>query len=105
MKLRIRGQTLRIRTDPDDVRALAAKGYVEDRIQLSPQRALVYRLSVAPEARELGIAYQGDLIDVRLPAQAAREWWTTDRVELTGSQMNGSIELAIIVEKDFDPSE
>lgn len=105
MKLRIRAQTLRIRTDPDDMRELAAKGWVEDRIQLSAQRALVYRLSVAPEAREVGIAYRGDLIDLRLPEQAAREWCTTDRVALSGSQTNGTVELTILLEKDFDPSE
>lgn len=104
MKLRIRGQTLRIRTDPKDMRELAANGAVEDRIQLSPQRALAYRVLVAPEAREVGVSYRGDLIEVRLPAQAAHEWCTTDRVALSGSQMNGPIELEIVVEKDFDAS-
>jgi len=105
MKLRIAGQTLRIRTDPEDMRELAANGAVEERIELSPQRALAYRLSVAPEAREVGVTYRGDLIDVRLPVQAAREWCTTDRVALSGSQANGSATLTIVVEKDFDPSE
>jgi hypothetical protein len=105
MKLRVHGQSLRIRTASQDVRELAAKGHVEERIQLSPERALVYRLSIAPEVHRLTLAYRGDVIDVRLPAEAAREWCTTDREALSGSQMNGATELRIVIEKDFDPSD
>jgi len=105
VKLRIRGQHLRIRTDPDEMQDLAAAGCIEDRIQLTPQRALVYRLSVAPEAREVGVVFDGDVIDVRLPEARAKEWCSTDLVGLSGTQRNGDVELRISVEKDFDPSE
>ncbi len=105
MKLRIRGQHLRVRTDPQEMRDLAAAGRIEDRIQLGPDRALIYRLSVAPEAQRVAVAFEDNVIDVRLPPSAAKEWCSTDLVGLSGTQQNGKVELRISVEKDFDPSE
>lgn len=105
MKLRIRGQQLRIRTDPEEMRTLAAAGSIEDRIQLGPNRALVYRLSVASGAEGLAVVFDDNVIEVRLPAEAARRWCATDLVGLSGTQQNGAVELAVSVEKDFDPSE
>lgn len=105
MKLRIRGQHLRIRTDAEEMRRLAATGCIEDRIQLTARRALVYRLVVAPDVQALGVRFEDNVIEVRLPEAAAREWCSTDRVGLDGTQRNGGEELRIAVEKDFDPSE
>jgi hypothetical protein len=105
MKLRIRGQHLRIRTEPQEMRDLAAAGRIEDRIQLAPDRALIYRLSVAPEAQRLAVAFEDNVIEVRLPASATEEWCSTDLVGLSGTQQNGNVELRVSVEKDFDPGE
>lgn len=105
MKLRIRGQHLRIRTDAEEMRRLAATGRIEDRIQLTARRALVYRLVVAPDAQAVGLVFEGDAIEVRLPEAAARQWCSTELVGLDGTQQNGPVELRVCVEKDFDPSE
>ncbi len=105
MKLRIRGQQLRIRTDPEEMRALASEGCIEDRIELGPNRALIYRLSIAAGAEAIRVAFEDNVIEVQLPEEAARRWCSTDLIGLSGTQQNGPVELAVSVEKDFDPSE
>lgn len=105
MKLRIRGQELRIRTDPEEMRRLASTGRIEDRILLAPNRPLIYRLSVASGAHALGVAFDDNVIEVRLPEAEAMRWCSTDLVGLSGTQQNGALELTVSVEKDFDPSE
>ncbi|HEY2590988.1 MAG TPA: hypothetical protein VGI35_05300 [Steroidobacteraceae bacterium] len=105
MKLRIRGQQLRIRTDPEEMRALASTGYIEDHIELGSNRALIYRLSIAPGAQAISVAFEDNVIEVRLPEEAAKRWCSTDLIGLSGTQQNGPVELTVAVEKDFDPSE
>lgn len=104
MKLRIRGQQLRIRTDPDEMRVLASTGRIEDRIELAPARPLLYRLSVAADAKVLGVTFEDNVIEVRIPEAEAKKWCSTDLVGLSGTQQNGVVELSVSVEKDFDPS-
>ena len=104
MKLRIHGQQLRIRTDPEDMRGLAAAGFIEDRIVLGPNRSLIYRLSIATFEEAICVAFEDNVIEVRLPEEAAKAWCSTDLIGLSGTQQNGPVELTIAVEKDFDPS-
>ncbi|MGH8260474.1 MAG: DUF7009 family protein [Steroidobacteraceae bacterium] len=103
MKLRIHGAHLRIRTDPAEMRALAALGCIEDRVPLTAERALVYRLIVAGDVQTLGVAFEDNVIEVRLPETAARRWCETDLIDLTGTQRSGPVELRVTLEKDFDP--
>ena len=104
MKLRIRGQQLRIRTDPEEMRALASTGCIEDRIELGPNRALIYRLSIARGQQAIRVAFDDNVIEVRLPEESAKQWCSTDLIGLSGTQQNGAVELEVSVEKDFDPS-
>jgi len=104
MKLRIRGQQLRIRTDPEEMRALASTGCIEDRIELGPNRALIYRLSIARGQQAIRVAFDDNVIEVRLPEESAKQWCSTDLIGLAGTQQNGPVELEVSVEKDFDPS-
>jgi hypothetical protein len=105
MKLRIRGQQLRIRTDPEEMRTLASAGCIEDSIQLAPGRPLIYRLTIAAAASTLGVAFEDNLIEVRIPEEQARRWCSTDLVGLSGTQRSDAVELRVSLEKDFDPSE
>jgi hypothetical protein len=87
------------------MRELAARGRVEDRIQLGPRRALIYRLAASQEAQTLGVEFDDNVIEVRIPQADATRWCATDLVGLDGAQRNGDVELRVTLEKDFDPSE
>ncbi|HTV50266.1 MAG TPA: hypothetical protein VME21_03700 [Steroidobacteraceae bacterium] len=105
MKLRIRGQSLRLRATAEEVRELAARGRIESQIRLSVDRALVYRVATVPEGPRLAVDFRGDVIEVRVAEPAAREWCDSDLVTLAGTQHSGEVEVRIVLEKDFDSSD
>ena len=101
MKLRIKGDTLRLRVTQGELTTLATQGNVEDRIHFGAGQALTYRLSVDAHAEELAASLAGNTIEVRVPARAAREWSQTDLVTLAGTQTLPQGTLRIVVEKDW----
>lgn len=101
MKLRIKGDSLRLRLTRTEVEELATTGKVEDRIRFGADSALVYRLNRDAPGAQMTASFAKDAIEVSLPAAAARHWCSTDEVTLAGVQSSGGVELKILVEKDF----
>jgi hypothetical protein len=102
MKLRIRGNSVRIRVTRSELAAVAERGYAEDAVRFSPQTVLRYRLSASPE-EQVAAEFSGDLIHVRVPQSAVRRWVEPSEVSIRGEQPLGDGEtLRILVEKDFE---
>lgn len=101
MKLRIRGDSLRLRLTQGEMRTLAERGEVEDRISFPGGTALRYRLRVDSGNNDISAAYGSNLIDILVPEPLAERWCGTDLVTLSASQATGSGELRIILEKDW----
>lgn len=101
MKLRIKGDSLRIRVTQTELQDFVTQGQVEDRIRFGPDRALAYRLALDPKASRLSAGFEHDSIEVRIPEADARNWSQTDLVTLAGTQEQSGVELRIVVEKDF----
>lgn len=103
MKLRIHGNSLRLRLGRSEVAALSSSGIVEDRIAFGtlPSEQLGYRLSTA-EADIISAKFSDGIISVVLPTKLAGEWANSDQISLRASQSTGNgNELDILVEKDF----
>jgi len=101
MKLRIKGDSLRLRLTRPEVEQLGTAGAVEDRIHFAGGKVLMYRLKRDAEAVQLVASFADGVIEVRVPEAAARQWCGTDQVALDGTQSNGGTSLRILVEKDF----
>ena len=101
MKLRIRGNSLRLRLSQSEVQSLSEQGAVEDRIEFPGGARLVYRLRADKNTAEISSDYGKDLIEVRVPEALARQWCGTDLVTLDGEQTTASGQLRLKVEKDF----
>jgi uncharacterized protein DUF7009 len=101
MKLRIKGDSLRIRVTQGELDSLTADGHVEESIHFGPSRALAYRLAIDPQVSELTARFDRDVIEVRLPEQSARQWSATNQVTLENVQTQDGMDLKIFVEKDF----
>jgi hypothetical protein len=102
MKLRIKGDSLRLRLTQGEVRELAERGSVEDRVRFGGGVSFVYRLRRDPAAIAITASYAGGAMDVRLPDRAAQAWCDSDEVTLAGTQPAAAdAELRIVVEKDF----
>ena len=94
MKLRIRGNSLRLRLSQREVAQLSQEGLVEDAIAFGPSK-LTYVLTTSDGDR-IGATYESNRIVVTLPKKRAADWASTDEV---GIEEKG--DLHVLVEKDW----
>lgn len=104
MKLRIKGNSLRLRLTRTDLETLLRSGRVEDAISFGadPGARLVYALEHREDQAQAAAQFQAQEITVRLPSQAARQWQASGQIGIyanlpVGAQGN----LELILEKDF----
>jgi hypothetical protein len=95
MKLRIRGDSLRLRLSQGEVRRLRETGSVVETIHFGPN-PLHYELRTdevdGPIAR-----FDGTCIEVTLPRAQANAWADGDEVGITAEHGN----VVLLIEKDF----
>jgi hypothetical protein len=94
MKLRLHGDSLRLRLSQSDVEALKKNGQVEEEILFASGRMLVYSVE---SGAAIGAQLDGSHIRVTLPSLTVAQWIGSDQVGIEG--MSGP--LRVIVEKDF----
>jgi Family of unknown function (DUF7009) len=101
VKLRIKGDSLRLRLTQGEMRILAERGEVLDRISFPGGATLGYRLRSNANTQALSISYDDNLIDVLVPRALAERWCATDLVSLSASQPTAAGELRLVLEKDW----
>ena len=101
MKLRLQGNSLRLRLRQGEVRRLVEKGSVEERTEFK-DFGFVYALRVA-DVEQVAASAEPHRIEVSLPRAAARQWAESDQVGIEASQPTPSGKvLRVLVEKDFE---
>ena len=102
MKLRIKGNTIRLRLTRPEVEGLGASGVLEERTRFGDGAELVYRLVVDASATTPGATFVGGVVAVTLPAAVAQRWARENVVGLEHAvALRDGGELRILVEKDF----
>ena len=101
MKLRIKGDSLRVRLAQGEMRALAERGEVEDRVSFPGGAALRYRLRIDRNSDEISSSYSSNVIEILVPEAQAQRWCGTDLVTLSATEAIGAGELRIVLEKDW----
>jgi len=102
MKLRIRGNMVRVRLTQSEVARLAEGGRVEQTTTFSPASKLVS--SVETSGAKQSIAkFDGANLAVILPFAQVRRWATSDDVGIDETQsVGGGQFLRLLIEKDFE---
>jgi len=104
MKLRIRGNTLRLRLSRGEVNDLAERGEVREAIAFGPTATerLGYAIVASDDATVTSARLSGGSVEVFVPRALAREWATNETVGIEAEQAIGAgLSLQILVEKDF----
>ncbi len=102
MKLRILGDSLRLRLSQSEVRQLGESGRVEQTIRFGPGDEMHYVLEHAADAPGLRARFEGRTITVCMPSTTAQAWSRGSEISLHGEQaLDGGDVLALLVEKDF----
>jgi hypothetical protein len=102
MKLRIKGSSLRLRLTQAEVRSLETVGEVADQVQFGGGVRLTYRLRTDTQNQDISATYGNNVIDIRVPREAALTWSRTDQVTLSHAQDGGDARLQIVIEKDWN---
>lgn len=102
MKLRIGGNSLRLRLARGEVARLAESGRVEESLRFAGGRQMVYVLEASADAAAMLARYDERGITIQVPLALVTEWAATDRVEMEADQPLGDgTALHLLVEKDF----
>jgi hypothetical protein len=101
MKLRIKGNSVRLRLSQREVSDFARNARVEDSISFG-NRKLTYALIRLNRAKEILASFENDRIEIGVPALIADEWTRNSQVGFDAEQkLSGGETLKILVEKDF----
>jgi hypothetical protein len=101
MKLRIKGDSLRLRVGPSEVQRLIASGRVVEIIHFAPGVQQSYALEHSAAARCITVSHALDEVTVIVPTSVAQAWAHGDDVGIYGDVPNGSGSLSLAIEKDF----
>jgi hypothetical protein len=102
MKLRIKGNSIRLRLLRSEVDRFEVAGQISETIEFGGSSFLRYALVMSPEATEVSARFRGNELAIVVPRTLAREWASGNDVGFDGEQSVGSGEtLTILVEKDF----
>jgi len=100
MKLRFRGDSIRLRLKRGEVDQIAAGTSIVEETHF-PNSVLVYRLEVS-ENGEMAANFENGSLVISLPKSQVLEWASSEQVSLYAEQdVSGIAPLALLVEKDF----
>jgi hypothetical protein len=103
MKLRIKGNSMRLRVSPSEMKRLLIAGRIEEVIHFGPEAdaKLTYALEQAASNQEIAVRYRPQEVTVVLSTENARNWAEGDEVGIYGAFYVGHGQLELVVEKDF----
>jgi len=103
MKLRIKGNSLRLRVSPSEVTRLLETGRIEETIHFAPDpdARLTYALEHKPQTTAMTVRYTPQRVTVVVSSSAALQWANGREVGLYGETGTDSGTLDLAVEKDF----
>ena len=101
MKLRIKGNSLRLRLTKSEVSKLATEGIVEEHIGFV-NNELTYSIESSKTAHTITASFQGNAIRVIMPSLLSEDWPTNDIISFDEYlDENNQQSLYILIEKDF----
>src|ERR1700691_5010729 len=100
MKLRIHGNSLRLRLSQSEVAQFSKTGFVEDSIQFAPGASFAYALESLSSLKAPQALYANGWLRIQVPGTEAMQWVTSDRVGISGDQLvDSGKRLSILIEK------
>lgn len=101
MKIRIKGNSVRLRLTKTEVDLFSKSGKCVETTKFG-STTLIYRLLVKDDIQELEANFAANTITVYIPLEAQQKWATSNRVGYSNKvEWTDTIELSLLVEKDF----
>lgn len=101
MKIRIKGNSIRLRLTQTEVANFAKDGYLEEHTEFG-NTTFTYALANDASVQTLSAKMEGAKITVQVPPALAQNWTGTNEVGFQHKQaLSNGKELFLLVEKDF----
>ncbi len=104
MKIRIRGNSIRLRLTQGEVDSFNLDGSFEQSCKFGPEKdnCLIYRLEKSTDYKQVDAQITNGIITIFLPEKKATNWAKGGDVGIEYTKyQNSQEELRILVEKDF----
>ena len=103
MKLRIRGNSIRLRLTKTEIVQFADTGRVEEMVEFGYlQTALSYQLCTTSDAETMRAKFEDNCLYILVPKPDAENWIKSEKVGIEARQPLGDNKyLRILLEKDF----
>jgi hypothetical protein len=102
MKLRLKGNSIRVRLDRRDIERLFDEGHVDDAVRFGPGLAFSYAVEARPAPRERPrVSYTDGRLTIQIDPVDVEEWLSGDRVGFDHLQDVEEGVVRVLVEKDF----
>lgn len=102
MKIRIKGNSIRLRLTKTDVRNLKETGRVDEKTVLGNEQLFSYSLLKDENADAISASFVNGSITVVLPKNESETLTETDEITVKGYQNNGEEgDLFLLIEKDL----
>lgn len=98
MKLRIRGNSIRLRLTRSEVDDFGANGKVEETVDFGSGETKFKYVLEAADTQNVSAEFAGDTIRVLVPNDRARDWVSSEQVGIESAEGSS---LRVLVEKDF----
>ena len=98
MKLRIEGNSIRLRVKKSDLNRLHTEGVVHEIVSFIKGFNFHYELKMDEKASNIDAVFTHSTITISIPLSIANEWINSETVGLENTLENG---LFILIEKDF----
>jgi hypothetical protein len=105
MKLRIKGNSIRLRLGRTDVQRLSLEGLVEEHTDFGPSSdgRLTCVLEASLTDSKVSARFAGGRLEVHVPDDLVDRWAESDEVSIDSVQpTSDGDELRILIEKDFE---
>ncbi len=101
MKLRIKGNSLRIRLTKSEVNYFGKENYLEEKTEFG-NAVFIYALQSSADVKSISATFIQNKITLLIPTSVAYVWTTTNQVGIEGEMETGNNKkLFLLIEKDF----
>ena len=104
MKLRIKGNSVRLRLTQKDIAEFVEKGMIEERTEFGAETASFFSYAVAADtdAEEVSANFENGRISVIIPRTLAEKWSRSEETGISAEQnLPSGKTLRLLIEKDF----
>lgn len=101
MKIRIKGNSIRVRLSRSEVDQFGKEGYLEESTEFG-DNSFIYALQSKEDGNALSAGFDRGKITMHVPATIVNEWVTTEKVGYDNNMdLGNGKQLFLLLEKDF----